>query len=83
VRALFKIFVLAIMVAPVAGCAIGGITGEGDAEGGKVTVPIQTVRYGQVCHSEVGRCFLPGPLVEGAACWCPTPIGPAYGSVGR
>lgn len=67
----------------VTSCAIGGITGEGDAEGGKVTVPVTTVRYGQVCHSQVGRCLLPTPLVEGAACYCATPYGPAWGEVGR
>jgi hypothetical protein len=48
---------------------------------GAVSPSLHAQAFGQRCQTARGWCSLSTPLPVGTACFCPTPAGPARGSV--
>ena len=77
---------IAITTVILVACATGGRTNSGDAEGGKIQIPITVHQWegppmSAVCCTNVGSCFMGSTFPIGSPCYCTSYYGPIYGVV--
>jgi hypothetical protein len=88
VKTIIYIFALSVLINTLGGCAFGGKTEEGLAEGGKIEIPVTVHKWegtpmGTVCCTNAGACVPGGAGPMGTPCYCNSYYGPIYGQVCR
>ncbi len=80
-----KLMPLVVLALLLSGCGGPALTGDGDAKGGDVKIPITVHKtdYGSACHTPYGSCIMFQPGVVGTVCTCVFPGGSALGKISQ